>query len=66
MFFGLSAEFIRVSYAACCHGSVLLLSDCNDILKEMGIDVDSMMACGGGGKSPCCGDRCWQIYMAAV
>ena len=28
------------------------LKDCNDILKEMGIQVEEMMACGGGGKSP--------------
>lgn len=28
------------------------LADCNDILKEMGVQVDQMMACGGGGKSP--------------
>ena len=28
------------------------LKDCNDILKEMGVQVEEMMACGGGGKSP--------------
>lgn len=27
------------------------LTDCNDIIKEMGIEVSEMMACGGGAKN---------------
>ena len=40
------------------------MKDCNDILKEMGVEVDDMMACGGGGRSAY-GVRCWPICTAA-
>ncbi len=53
VFFGISAihkkpDFLR----AIMEGVSYSLKDCNDILVEMGVCVDEMMACGGGAKSP--------------
>ena len=53
VFFGLSAihgqpELIR----AVMEGVSYSLSDCYGILCEMGVPVEEMMACGGGGTSP--------------
>jgi len=53
VFFGLSAIHTRKDMLrAVMEGVSFSLKDCNDILKEMGVEVDEMMACGGGGKSP--------------
>ena len=53
VFFGLSAIHTKAHLLrAVMEGVSYSLSDCNDILKEMGVQVDQMMACGGGGKSP--------------
>jgi len=53
LFFGLSAIHPQAHMLrAVMEGVSYSLSDCNDILKEMGIEVGQMMACGGGGKSP--------------
>lgn len=53
VFFGLSAIHTKAHLLrAVMEGVSYSLSDCNDILQEMGIRVDQMMACGGGGKSP--------------
>ncbi len=53
VFFGLSAVHTRAHLLrAVMEGVAFSLADCNDILQEMGIHVDQMMACGGGGKSP--------------
>ena len=53
VFFGLSAIHIRKDMLrAVMEGVSYSLKDCNDILKEMGVKVDEMMACGGGGRSP--------------
>lgn len=53
VFFGLSAIHTKAHMLrAIMEGVSYSLSDCNDILKEMGIKVGRMMACGGGGKSP--------------
>lgn len=53
VFFGLSAIHTRKDMLrAVMEGVSYSLKDCNDILKEMGVEVDEMMACGGGGKSP--------------
>lgn len=53
VFFGLSAIHTKAHMLrAVMEGVSFSLSDCNDILKEMGIEVGQMMACGGGGKSP--------------
>lgn len=53
VFFGLSAIHTRKDMLrAVMEGVSYSLKDCNDILKEMGVEVDEMMACGGGGRSP--------------
>lgn len=53
IFFGLSAIHTRAHMLrAVMEGVSYSLCDCNDILREMGIEVREMMACGGGGKSP--------------
>ena len=52
VFFGLSAIHTRKHMLrAVMEGVSYSMKDCNDILKEMGVEVDDMMACGGGGKS---------------
>lgn len=53
VFFGLSAIHTRKHLLrAVMEGVSYSLCDCNEILKEMGVEVTQMMACGGGGKSP--------------
>lgn len=53
VFFGLSAIHTKKHMLrAVMEGVSYSLCDCNEILKEMGVDVTQMMACGGGGKSP--------------
>ena len=53
VFFGLSAIHTRAHMLrAAMEGVSYSLCDCNDILKEMGVHVSQMMACGGGGRSP--------------
>jgi xylulokinase len=53
VFFGLSAMHTKEDLIrAVMEGVSYSLKDCNDILIEMGIQVNEMMACGGGGKSP--------------
>jgi len=53
VFFGLSAIHTRKHLLrAVMEGVAYSLCDCNQILKEMGVEVTRMMACGGGGKSP--------------
>lgn len=53
VFFGLSAFHTKAHLLrAVMEGVSYSLWDCNDILREMGIEVKQMMACGGGGKSP--------------
>nr|WP_308625435.1 xylulokinase [uncultured Eisenbergiella sp.] len=42
-------------------GVAYCLADCNDILKNLGVEVVSMRACGGGSKSPV-----WREIMAAL
>lgn len=52
VFFGLSAMHTKEDLMrAVMEGVAYSLKDCNDILLEMGIEVNEMMACGGGGKS---------------
>lgn len=52
VFFGLSAIHTRKDMLrAVMEGVSYSMKDCNDILKEMGVEVDDMMACGGGGRS---------------
>lgn len=53
VFFGLSAIHTKEDMMrAVMEGVSYSLKDCNDILVEMGVKVNEMMACGGGGKSP--------------
>lgn len=53
VFFGLSAIHTKKHMLrAVMEGVSYSLCDCNQILKEMGVEVTQMMACGGGGKSP--------------
>lgn len=53
VFFGLSAIHTKKHLLrAVMEGVAYSLCDCNQILKEMGVEVTRMMACGGGGKSP--------------
>lgn len=52
VFFGLSAVHTKKHLLrAVMEGVAYSLCDCNEILKEMGVQVNHMMACGGGGKS---------------
>ncbi|MCD2492049.1 xylulokinase [Lacrimispora sp. NSJ-141] len=52
VFFGLSAIHTRKDMLrAVMEGVSYSMKDCNDILREMGVTVDDMMACGGGGRS---------------
>ena len=53
VFFGLSAiHEKRDLLRAVMKGVTYSLRDCMEVFREMQIDVDSMMACGGGGSSP--------------
>lgn len=53
VFFGLSAIHTQADMIrAVMEGVSYSLKDCYEVLQEMGISVDEMMACGGGGKSP--------------
>lgn len=52
VFFGLSAIHTKSDMLrAVMEGVSYSLKNCNDILNEMGVHVDEMMACGGGGTS---------------
>ncbi len=52
VFFGLSSMHSKADIArAVMEGICYSLTDCKDILEEMGINVDDMMACGGGAKN---------------
>lgn len=52
VFFGLSAIHTKPDMIrSIMEGVSFSLNDCNHILQEMGIYVEEMMACGGGGKS---------------
>lgn len=53
VFFGLSAMHSKYDLLrAVMEGVTYSLCDCMGILREMGADVDEMLACGGGGSSP--------------
>lgn len=52
VFFGLSSMHTKADMVrAVMEGISYSLTDCNDILKEMGVQVTEMMACGGGAKN---------------
>lgn len=53
VFFGLSSMHTRADMArAVYEGMIYSLTDCKDVLTEMGVPVTEMMACGGGLKNP--------------
>lgn len=53
VFFGLSAMHTRAHLIrAVMEGVTYSLLDCMSILREMGVTVTQVMACGGGGRSP--------------
>lgn len=67
VFFGLSAIHTKAHMLrAVMEGVSYSLTDCNDILKEMGIGVQQMMACGGGGKSPVWRQMLADLYGCSV
>ena len=62
MFFGLSAMHQRRDLLrAVMEGVSFSLNDCLGILSEMGVAPETMLACGGGGKSPL-----WRQMLADV
>ena len=67
VFFGLSAIHTKAHMLrAVMEGVSYSLCDCNDILEEMGVSVDQMMACGGGGKSPVWRQMLADLYQCEV
>lgn len=67
VFFGLSAIHTKAHMLrAIMEGVSYSLADCNDILKEMGISIKGMMACGGGGKSPIWRQMLSELYDCEV
>ena len=62
MFFGLSAMHQRRDLLrAVMEGVTYALNDCMSILRGMGVAPETMLACGGGGKSPL-----WRQMLADV
>ncbi len=67
VFFGLSAVHTKKHLLrAVMEGVSYSLCDCSEILKEMGVDVKEMMACGGGGKSPVWRQMLADLYRCEV
>lgn len=67
VFFGLSAMHTKPDMIrSIMEGVSFSLNDCNHILQEMGIHVEQMMACGGGGKSPIWRQMLANMYMCNV
>lgn len=53
VFFGLSTMHTKADMLrAVLEGVTYSLRDCMEVLREMGLNVSDMMACGGGGTSP--------------
>jgi len=62
IFFGLSAMHQRRDLLrAVMEGVTFSLNDCLEVLKGMGVAPETMLACGGGGKSPL-----WRQMLADV
>ncbi|MBR1529077.1 MAG: xylulokinase [Oscillospiraceae bacterium] len=67
VFFGLSAMHTkRDLLRAVMEGVTYSLRDCMEVLKEMGISVNDMMACGGGGSSPVWRQMLADLYTCPV
>lgn len=53
VFFGLSSMHTRADMVRSVYeGMIYSLTDCKDVLVDMGVAINEMMACGGGLKSP--------------
>lgn len=66
-FIGLSAIHTKKDMLrAVMEGVSYSLRDCMEILKEMGISVNDMMACGGGGSSPLWRQMLADLYGCSV
>lgn len=67
VFFGLSALHSRRHLLrAVMEGVTYSLRDCMEILREMGLSIDRMMACGGGGGSPLWRQMLADVYKCPV
>jgi len=67
MFFGLSAMHTKSHMLrAVLEGVAYSLRDCVEIFKEMNINVNDMMACGGGGTSPLWRQMLADLYACPV
>lgn len=67
VFFGLSAIHTKPDLIrSIMEGVSFSLNDCNRILREMGIHVEQMMACGGGGRSPVWRQMLADMYQCPV
>lgn len=67
VFLGLSAIHTRKDMArAVMEGVSYSLKDCNDILMEMGLKIEEMIVCGGGGKSPIWRQMLADMYQCRV
>ena len=67
VFFGLSAMHTkRDMLRAVMEGVTYSLRDCMEVLREMGVSVNDMMACGGGGSSPVWRQMLADLYTCPV
>lgn len=67
VFFGLSAIHTkRDMLRAVMEGVVYSLRDCFEICRNMGIEINDMMACGGGGTSPLWRQMLSDLYKCPV
>lgn len=67
MFFGLSAMHTkRDMLRAVMEGVAYSLRDCLEVCREMNIDINDMMACGGGGASPLWRQMLADLYCCPV
>lgn len=67
VFFGLSAMHTKYDMLrAVMEGVTYSQRDSLEILREMGIEIDEMMACGGGGSSPMWRQMLADVYNCSV
>ena len=67
VFFGLSAIHTKADLLrAIMEGVTYSLRDCLEVIKEMGLHFDTMLACGGGGASPLWRQMLADVYQIPV
>ena len=67
VFFGLSASHTRAHLIrAVLEGVAFSQRECVDVFREMGVPVDDMTVCGGGGRSPLWRQMLSDLYMCPV